>query len=109
MTDTRQQYTDPPKIADERTMLDAWLDRHRETLQGKCEGLTDDQLRQRSAPPSTMSLIGLVRHMAEVERGWFAAFAGRDATGVYETEADEDASFNQVDTAGVGAARDVRR
>jgi uncharacterized damage-inducible protein DinB len=109
MTDTRQQYTDPPKIADERTMLDAWLDRHRETLQWKCEGLTDDQLRQRSAPPSTMSLIGLVRHMAEVERGWFAAFAGRDATGMYETEADEDASFNQVDTADVAADLDVFR
>jgi uncharacterized damage-inducible protein DinB len=103
MTEISQKYTDPPKVADERTMLDAWLDRHRETLLWKCEGLTDDQLRQRSAPPSTMSLLGLVRHMAEVERGWFAAFAGHDPTGMYETEDDEDAAFNEVDTADVAA------
>jgi uncharacterized damage-inducible protein DinB len=62
---------DPPFSADERTMLDTWLDYHRATLELKCEGLTDDQLRERSVPPSKMSLLGLVRHMAEVERNWF--------------------------------------
>jgi len=93
---------DPPKVADERTMLDAWLDRHRETLLWKCEGLTDDQLRERSVPPSTMSLLGLVRHMAEVERGWFAGFAGADTSDIYG-RGDEDADFNGVDAADVAA------
>lgn len=59
---------EPPFIADERTTLDGWLDYHRRTLLWKCEGLTDDQLRSRPIPSTTLSLIGLVRHMAEVER-----------------------------------------
>ena len=46
----------------ERVMLKAWLDYHRATLLWKCTGLTDDQLRERSVPPSSMSLLGLLRH-----------------------------------------------
>ncbi|MFJ5996935.1 DinB family protein [Streptomyces sp. NPDC092370] len=61
----------PPAIADEREMLRGYLDFHRATLALKCEGLTDDELRRQSMPPSTLSLLGLVRHMAEVERSWF--------------------------------------
>lgn len=61
----------PPLIADEREMLRAFLDYHRATLAMKCEGLGDEELRQRSMPPSTLTLLGLVRHMAEVERTWF--------------------------------------
>ncbi|MEV0428738.1 DinB family protein [Micromonospora sp. NPDC049836] len=61
----------PPLVAGEREMLRAFLDFHRATLALKCEGLTDEQLRQQSSPPSTLSLLGLVRHMAEVERQWF--------------------------------------
>ncbi|MFG2622712.1 DinB family protein [Streptomyces sp. NPDC048507] len=61
----------PPTIADEREMLRGHLDFHRQTLELKCAGLSDDQLRTRSMPPSTLSLLGLVRHMAEVERNWF--------------------------------------
>lgn len=100
MTDlTPARPTNPPKIADERTMLEAWLDRHRETLLWKCEGLSDDQLRQRSVPPSALSLLGLVRHMAEVERGWFAGFAGADTTSLYCSDDDEDGDFDGVDTA----------
>nr|WP_253668013.1 DinB family protein [Streptoalloteichus tenebrarius] len=52
-------------------MLRGYLDFHRATLAAKCEGLSDDDLRRRSMPPSTLSLLGLVRHMAEVERTWF--------------------------------------
>ena len=52
-------------------MLTGWLDYHRATLAWKCEGLTDDQLRQRAVPPSALSLLGLVRHLTEYERGWF--------------------------------------
>lgn len=52
-------------------MLRGHLDFHRATLALKCEGLTDEELRRKSMPPSTLSLLGLVRHMAEVERAWF--------------------------------------
>ena len=48
---TRQNAT---LVAGERQMLEAWLDFHRQTLLGKCSGLTAEQLRQRSAPPSTL-------------------------------------------------------
>ena len=61
----------PPVIAGEREMMRAFLDYHRATLAMKCDGLDDEQLCRRSMPPSTLSLLGLVRHMAEVERTWF--------------------------------------
>ncbi|MEV4257236.1 DinB family protein [Spirillospora sp. NPDC049652] len=61
----------PPITGGERDTLRAYLDYHRATLAMKCEGLTDEELRRRSMPPSTLSLLALVRHMAEVERAWF--------------------------------------
>ncbi|MEU7799221.1 DinB family protein [Micromonospora arborensis] len=61
----------PPVTGDERETLRAFLDFHRATLALKCEGLSDEELRRQSMPPSTLSLLGLVRHMAEVERAWF--------------------------------------
>ncbi|MBG6104174.1 putative damage-inducible protein DinB [Micromonospora vinacea] len=61
----------PPVTGDERETLRAFLDFHRATLALKCEGLSDEELRQQSMPPSTLSLLGLVRHLAEVERAWF--------------------------------------
>ncbi|MER7729437.1 DinB family protein [Streptomyces erythrochromogenes] len=66
----------PPLTGDERETLRAYLDYHRATLALKCEGLTDEQLRSASMPPSTLSLLGLVRHMAEVERHWFRRVVG---------------------------------
>ena len=63
--------TEPPYIADERTMLDNWLEFHRFTLLFKCEELDADLRKKRVVPTSKLSLHGLVRHMAEVERGWF--------------------------------------
>ena len=68
---TTVERVDPPYEGDERTLLVAWLEYHRATLAQKCEGLTDDQLRTRSVPPSPLSLLGVVRHMAEVENNWF--------------------------------------
>ncbi|MEV0082117.1 DinB family protein [Saccharopolyspora sp. NPDC050642] len=59
-------------------MLRAYLDFHRATLAMKCEGLSDADLRRRSMPPSTLSLLGLVRHMAEVERTWFRRVINRE-------------------------------
>ncbi|WP_327416584.1 DinB family protein [Streptomyces sp. NBC_01233] len=66
----------PPLTGNERETLRAFLDYHRATLAWKCEGLTDEQLRRSSMPPSTLSLLGLVRHMAEVERHWFRRVLG---------------------------------
>src|SRR5205823_1777980 len=89
-----------PTVAGERQMLEAWLDFHRQTLLSACSGLTAEQLRQRSAPPSTMSLLGLVRHMTDVERGWFRRrIAGEDAGYLYSSEADPDGEFDNVEDA----------
>jgi uncharacterized damage-inducible protein DinB len=91
---------DAPYISGERQMLEGWLDFHRQTLLTKCSGLTAGQLRQRAAPPSSLSLLGLVRHMAEVERAWFRRrVAGEDAGFLYSSEADPDGEFDHVDTA----------
>ncbi|MGP3998637.1 DinB family protein [Streptomyces sp. 8N706] len=75
----------PPPHAGERVMLEAWLDFHRATLALKCNGLDDRQVRLASVSPSSMTLLGLVQHMAEVERQWFQrVFAGQDVPLVYE-------------------------
>ena len=58
-------------VGGERETLQSWLDFHRSTLLHKCAGLTADQLKLASAPPSNLTLLGLVRHMADVERWWF--------------------------------------
>ncbi len=62
---------DVPLIADERTMLRAHLEYHRSTLAWKCDDLGDEDLRTPASKPSALSLLGLVRHLAEVERTWF--------------------------------------
>ena len=85
-----------PFEADERTMLEAWLEYHRATLALKCEGLSDAQLRVRSVPPSTLSLLGLVRHMAEVENNWFRFWLGGDGP-VTRWEGDEDFAVDGAD------------
>ena len=97
MTNDRSR---PGLQSGERDMLNGWLEHHRAILLWKCEGLTDEQLRRRSVPPSTMSLLGLIRHMTDVERGWFrAVFLGEDAPDLYETPEDPDWAFNDVDEA----------
>src|SRR5437016_14631184 len=69
LEDPRRQ--EPPFVLSEREMLDAWLEYHRTTLLLKCEGLDDAARKGRPVPTSKLSLHGLVRHMAEVERNWF--------------------------------------
>jgi uncharacterized damage-inducible protein DinB len=97
--------TDPPYLADERDMLVSWLDYHRATLAMKCDGLDDAQLRQRAVPPSSLSLLGLVRHMAEVERNWFRrVLGGEDAPPRYYSDDDPDGDFDRVDDADVQEA-----
>jgi uncharacterized damage-inducible protein DinB len=85
----------PPSFGSERDMLRGFLDYHRATLAMKCDGLTDAELRQRSMPPSTLSLLGLVRHMAEVERAWFRrVFEDNDAPMVWSEEIDFQAAYD---------------
>jgi uncharacterized damage-inducible protein DinB len=85
-----------PRLGDERATLNEFLRGQRLTLQVKCEGLDAAQMAARSVEPSTMSLLGLVRHMAEVERTWFRRrFAGSPGLPKrYQTDADPDADFN---------------
>jgi uncharacterized damage-inducible protein DinB len=84
-----------PRLGDERATLNEFLRYQRLTLQVKCDGLDAEQLARRSVEPSTMSLLGLVRHMAEVERAWFRRrFAGNDVPKRYQTDADPDGDFN---------------
>jgi len=84
-----------PRLGDERATLNEFLRFQRLTLQVKCDGLDAARLARRSVKPSTMSLLGLVRHMAEVERTWFRRrFAGNDVPKRYQTETDPDGDFN---------------
>ncbi|MEU4428498.1 DinB family protein [Actinoplanes sp. NPDC024001] len=87
-----------PKIGDERLLLQGWLDWHRQTLLGKCTGLTAEQLKTASVEPSNLTLLGLVRHMTEVERGWFRKHAGglRELPDVYSSPENVDGEFDDV-------------
>ncbi|MGY4901120.1 DinB family protein [Streptomyces sp. 900116325] len=79
----------PPLNADERTNLESWLDFYRTTLAMKCDGLTEEQLRTASVPPSPMTLLGLVQHMAEVERNWFRrVLTGEDVPAIHGPQVD---------------------
>jgi uncharacterized damage-inducible protein DinB len=82
-------------LGDERATLTEFLRCQRLTLQLKCEGLDAEQLARRAVEPSTMSLLGLLRHMAEVERSWFRRrFAGNDVPKRYQSEAEPDGDFD---------------
>lgn len=95
----------PPPVGDERTMLESWLEFHRQTLLRKCAGLTPEQLVLRSAEPSNMSLLGLVRHMAEVERAWFRRrFAAEQVDFLYcDVDDNPDGDFDDADAGGAEA------
>ncbi|MGO9784378.1 MAG: DUF664 domain-containing protein [Streptosporangiaceae bacterium] len=67
---------DEPLTGDERATLEGLLDWHRATLLWKCSGLTGEQLARRAVPPSNLSLLGLIRHVADAERAWFRRRAG---------------------------------
>jgi hypothetical protein len=98
------ERSEPALTAGDRDMLNGWLDYHRATLMWKCEGLTDAQLRERAVPPSGLCLLGLVRHLAENERGWFRnRLLGEDLPSLYCTPENPDGDFNDVDTADTAA------
>lgn len=93
-----------PTVADERGMLGGWLEWHRATLLAKCAGLPGEQLAARPVPPSSLSLLGLVRHMAEVERAWFRRRVGGEQVGfLYCSEESPDADFDDADAAAAEA------
>ncbi|MCL2582457.1 MAG: DinB family protein [Streptosporangiales bacterium] len=88
---------DEPFTGPERPNLDGFLDWYRGTLLSKCAGLTGEQLAERAVPPSSLSLLGLVRHMTDVERAWFRIrFRGEDLPFRYGTHA---AGFDETDPA----------
>jgi uncharacterized damage-inducible protein DinB len=84
-----------PSLVDERATLIEYLRCQRLTLEIKCSGLDADQLARRAVKPSTLSLLGLVRHMAEVERTWFRRrLAGQHAPAYFCSDTEPDADFD---------------
>jgi hypothetical protein len=93
--------SEPPFLLGEREMLEAWLEFHRTTLLLKCEGTTDEGRKARPVVTSKLSLHGLVRHMAEVERSWFRRTLLRepDAPHLWVDPAVEDSELVPLDAA----------
>ncbi|MBO8186696.1 DinB family protein [Streptomyces spirodelae] len=93
--DTREAV---PLVGDERELLTGFLDRYRETLLLKCTGVPIAELSERKVPPSGLSLHGLVRHLAAVERWWFRIqLAGEQVPLLYYTDDDPDQDFDSLD------------
>jgi len=89
-------------------LLTAWLEFHRATLLSKCAGLTAEQLAARSPAPSGLSLLGLVRHMTELERLWFRQLlGGEELSGIYFTSDNPDGDFNDGTPASAAADLEV--
>jgi hypothetical protein len=88
---------DPPWVADERSMLNGYLEYHRRTLELKCEGVPRERLSEATVPPSTLTLHGLVRHLAGVEQWWFHyQFAREDIEHLYYSDDDPDQDFTDL-------------
>jgi uncharacterized damage-inducible protein DinB len=104
------ERTDPDREAAERESVEQWLDYHRATLLTKCAGLTAEQLKRRAVTPSGLSLLGLVRHMVEVERWWFRMNGdGQQVDYEYCTDDNEDGDFDDVDGADAEADLETYR
>ena len=81
-------------LTDERSTLREYLRAYRLTLEMKCADLDAESLARRSVPPSTMSLLGLIRHLADVERYWFRhVMAGMDSSRLYGSDGDREADW----------------
>ncbi|MFE7117667.1 DinB family protein [Streptomyces sp. NPDC057654] len=90
--------TEPPLTGDERTALTSSLDWHRATFELKCSGVPEDRLSEKGIPPSGLSLHGLVRHLAAVERWWFRIqFAGERVPQLYYSDDEPNQDFDDVD------------
>jgi len=96
----------PPLVADESTMLVAWLDWHRETLAQKVSGVDPERMREATAAPTTLTLLGLVRHMADNERYWFReVVAGEQVEDYWAPEDDPEADFRGAHPGWAGGRR----
>jgi uncharacterized damage-inducible protein DinB len=101
---------DGPLTGPDRPMLEAFLRWERTTLLSICAGLTGEQLAARPLATSNLSLLGLIRHMAKVERIWFQQrAAGRDVPPLYDPALGKDHDFDHLDPAEAGAALDRLR
>jgi hypothetical protein len=91
---------DEPLVGDERVMLDGFLELRRVTFLRICRGLTGAQLGAQAAPPSTLSLLGLARHLTDVERTWFRRrFGGEHIEPLYSPPESSDAVLVELDPA----------
>ncbi len=98
--DPDQFRANPPYAGDERTMLEAYLDYHRGTLLWKASGLAGEQLVTESVEPSKLTLLGLIRHLALVERWWFRQQAAQlDIPDTYDLSENPDAELLVLDPA----------
>jgi uncharacterized damage-inducible protein DinB len=96
---------DGPMTGADRPMLEAYLAWQRQTLLNVSAGLTAEQLAMRPLPSSNLSLLGLIRHAAKVERIWFRQRADADPIeSMYAASPDKDADFNEIDAADAQAA-----
>jgi hypothetical protein len=89
---------DPP-VGDERTTLLSFLDYYRAVLARKLEGVSEEEARRPACPPSDLTLLGIVRHMADVERSWFRrSLVGEDAPPIFygpgHPDGDDDGDFH---------------
>ena len=92
--------THEPVTAGERETVDGLLDWHRATLVWKCAGLTGTQLAQQPVPASSLSLLGLIRHLTDTERAWFRRRVGGQALpDVYGRPDRPEAAFEEADPA----------
>jgi uncharacterized damage-inducible protein DinB len=103
------QRAEPDFMASEREQLDGWVDYHRNTLLHKCAGLRADQLKQRAVAPSALTLLGLVRHMTDVERWWFRMHAARQHVELRFWGDHLTGDFDEVDDADAAADLDAFR
>ncbi|MBA3418389.1 MAG: DUF664 domain-containing protein, partial [Geodermatophilaceae bacterium] len=102
MTETRTSRVEQPGDGDEHSIIRGWVAFHRDALRANCDGLTPQQLVDRSADPSHLSLLGLVRHMAEMERAYGSWPLGDDPDfhwvwGGYEDGAEDDIDCTAAD------------
>jgi Protein of unknown function (DUF664) len=108
---TNGERTEVPLSGDERRMLNAFLDWQRDTLEWKCSGLTPEQLQEAALPPSRLTLLGLLRHLTEVEYFWleYVLMGRADHLGTYsgeENPADGTRAWTDLDS---HPADEVRR
>lgn len=102
MNETSTTRVEQPADGDERSITLGWLAFHRDALRAKCDGLAPEQLVDRSVNPSNLCLLGLVRHMAEMERAYGSWPVGKDEDfnwvwGAYEDDSDDDIDCTVAD------------